>query len=122
MVICYFNIKCVTAAPFKTDPPLIINSDAMLTSAVAAELFKSVCRRPMQVIESDGDIHDLQKEEAERQEKVMPPTHFVFAGNQRRMSLKRNRAAALRKKPPAIYTRKGTIMKYPPGSITPLWA
>jgi hypothetical protein len=56
MAICYFNVERVTAAPFETDSPLVINSDAMLSSSIAAQLFKSIRRRDSQIIEIDGVV------------------------------------------------------------------
>lgn len=50
MVICYFNIERIAAAPLETDSPSIIDSDAVLTNAVAAKFFKSIRRRDSQVI------------------------------------------------------------------------
>jgi len=44
MVVCYFNVERITAAPFKTDSPLIINSDAVLSCSVAAEFFIGYAR------------------------------------------------------------------------------
>ena len=56
MVIRDLNIERVTVAPFETDSPLVINSDAVLPCTVAAQLLESVCRRDSQVIEVDGII------------------------------------------------------------------
>ena len=60
MVICDLNIERVTVAPFETDSPLVINSDAVLPHAVAAQLLESICRRDSQVIEVDGIVEHAQ--------------------------------------------------------------
>jgi len=56
MVIRDLDIERVTAEPLKTDSPLVIDSDAVLPSAIAAEFFKSICRWDTQVIEVDGIV------------------------------------------------------------------
>ena len=56
MVIRDLNIERVTVAPFETNSPLFINSDAVLPYTVAAQLLKSVCGRDSQVIEVDGIV------------------------------------------------------------------
>ncbi len=56
MVICYFNVKRITAVPFETDSPLVINSDAMLSCTIATEFFKSIRRWDSQVIDVDGIV------------------------------------------------------------------
>ena len=60
MVICYFNVKRITAAPFKTDSPLVIDSDAMLSCTITAKLFKSIRRWDSQVIEVNGIVDHTQ--------------------------------------------------------------
>ena len=59
MVIRHLNIERVTVAPFETDSPLVINSDAVLPYTVAAQLLEPVCRRDAQVIEVDGIVQYL---------------------------------------------------------------
>ena len=51
MVIRDFDVERVTAAPFETDSPLVIDSDAILTGTISLEFFKSVTRRSLQVLQ-----------------------------------------------------------------------
>jgi len=60
MVIRYFNVKRVTAAPFETDSPLVINSNAMLSYTITAKFFKSIRRGNSQVIEVNGIVDHTQ--------------------------------------------------------------
>lgn len=60
MAICDFNVKRVTALPFETDAPLIVNSDAVLSFAIAAKFFKSVCRWNTQVLQIDCIVDHAQ--------------------------------------------------------------
>jgi len=54
MVIRDLNVERITGAPFETDSPLVINSDAVLSDAITAQLLESICRRDSQVIEVDA--------------------------------------------------------------------
>ncbi len=60
MVICYFNVERVTATPFETDSPLVINSDAMLSCTITAKFFKSIRRWNSQVVEVNGVVDHTQ--------------------------------------------------------------
>ena len=57
MVIRDLNIKCITMFPFKTNSPLIVNSNAVLTFPVTAQFFKSICRRDSQIIDVNGVVN-----------------------------------------------------------------
>lgn len=52
MVINDFNIEGIAALPSKTNPPLLIDSDAVLTLPLAFQLFKVICRRDAQRFEN----------------------------------------------------------------------
>ncbi len=56
MVIRDLNVERITAFPLKANPPLIIDSNVILSFAVAAEFFESICRRYSQVIDVNGVI------------------------------------------------------------------
>lgn len=49
MVVHNFNVPGVIAALFKTDPPLVIDADAVLPKPITAQLFKAIGRRTAQV-------------------------------------------------------------------------
>lgn len=57
MMIRDLNVERITAAPLEADSLLVVNSDAVLSYAVAAEFFESICRRDSQVIEIDGVVN-----------------------------------------------------------------
>jgi len=56
MVIRYLDIKCITALPFKTDSPLIVNSNTILPFSVADQLFKAIRGRNPQVVDVEGVV------------------------------------------------------------------
>ena len=56
VVIDNLNIFCASARPAKTNAPLIVNTNAALTSTFAFEKFKAVARRHFQIIQSPGDF------------------------------------------------------------------
>ena len=41
---------CIPVLPFETDPPLIVNTDAMLTFSIPRQNFKSISRRNSKVL------------------------------------------------------------------------
>jgi hypothetical protein len=45
MVVDYFNFVCVATFPNKTDTPLVVYADAMLSFAVILQLFQSISWR-----------------------------------------------------------------------------
>ena len=51
MVIDDFDIKCMSFRPAKTDPPLIVDTDAVLALAIALQCFQPVSGRYEQVLE-----------------------------------------------------------------------
>ncbi|SUS07460.1 hypothetical protein DF3PB_440017 [uncultured Defluviicoccus sp.] len=54
VVIHDLNIDCIAIAPNETDPPLIVDADAVLTCAVSSQALQTVTRRRPQVIEGAG--------------------------------------------------------------------
>lgn len=50
----------MAAAPFKTDAPLVVNTDRILSCAVARQLLKAICRRNFQVVQRNGSFEDSQ--------------------------------------------------------------
>lgn len=59
MVIRYFYLIGVAVTPFKTNPPLVINPDAILAPAITFELLQSISWWHSQVLQALGGIeHD----------------------------------------------------------------
>jgi hypothetical protein len=54
MVIGYFNLVSVAIPPHKTQPPLVIDPDAVLPPSIARKGFKMVSWRNFQVFQSTG--------------------------------------------------------------------
>ena len=50
MVVNYFNFVGIALLPFKTDPPLIVYADAVLTGPIPIELLKAIARGDTQII------------------------------------------------------------------------
>jgi hypothetical protein len=51
VVIHDFDVPCLTFTPPETNPPLIINADAMLTASVTLQGFEAVAWRDLKVID-----------------------------------------------------------------------
>ena len=51
MIVCYFNVKCVTVFPVKADPPLIVDPYTILPLAIALQDFEPVARRNPEVFQ-----------------------------------------------------------------------
>jgi hypothetical protein len=51
VVIHDLDVPCLTYAPPETNPPLIINADAMLTASVTVQGFEAVAWRDLKVID-----------------------------------------------------------------------
>jgi hypothetical protein len=60
MKIHNFDLMGVTVAPHKTDPPLIIDADAVLTSTIAMEHFQPLAGRRTQVRQLDRGIEHVE--------------------------------------------------------------
>ena len=60
MVIHYFNLKCVALMPLETDPPLVIDTDAVLARTITAKYLESIGRWDTQVLQSDRTIQHAQ--------------------------------------------------------------
>lgn len=56
MIIDNFHIFGAGIGPPKTDPPLIIDADAVLARTLAAQRLKAIARRHSQIIESGRDF------------------------------------------------------------------
>jgi len=62
MVVGDFDIEWPIAIlwPFEADPPLLIDSNAELTFAIAAQRFKTIAGQQHQILSSHRDLEDVQ--------------------------------------------------------------
>ena len=60
MVINNFNLVGVPVQPHKTNSPLIVDANAVLTSAIAAQSFQSIARWDAQEIQRGRSVQLLQ--------------------------------------------------------------
>jgi hypothetical protein len=56
VVIDYLYVVCISLAPSKADAPLIVDPNAVLTSAVAPQPFQAVARRHAKIRQTHGRI------------------------------------------------------------------
>lgn len=56
MIVRYLDIVCISFKPAEADTPLVVDADAMLTSAIANEAFQPICRRDAQIVQAFRDI------------------------------------------------------------------
>jgi hypothetical protein len=56
VVINDFHIFCTCIRPPKTDPPLIVDTNAVLTGSIALECFKVIAGWHPEIIKSTGDL------------------------------------------------------------------
>ena len=60
MVIHNFHLMCIPVAPDETDPPLVIDPDAVLANAVAFQEFQPIARRRKQITQRPRPVQVLQ--------------------------------------------------------------
>ena len=51
MVVHDLDIPCRAFAPFEAYPPLIVDTDAVLSAPIAVQSFKAIARRNPQIVE-----------------------------------------------------------------------
>jgi hypothetical protein len=56
MIVSDFHVIRVTSAPDKAHAPLIVDTDAVLTAAVSAQLFKAISGRRAKILNDNGAI------------------------------------------------------------------
>ncbi len=54
MIVNDFNVPCVVTLPFKTNSPLVIYPNAVLSFAITVQRLQAICRRDAQIIQRDG--------------------------------------------------------------------
>ena len=60
MIIDNFDVVRIAMAPDKTDAPLLVDANAVLTCAVASERFQTVAGRHSQVLQCPSGMQHLQ--------------------------------------------------------------
>ena len=56
MIIYNFYVVCIAFLPFKTDPPLLVDTNAVLAGTVAFECLKPIAGRYLQIIQATGNL------------------------------------------------------------------
>jgi hypothetical protein len=57
MVIDDLDVVGITVAPTKADPPLIVNSNAVLSFSIARKAFKPIAGGSFEIIEAAGVVY-----------------------------------------------------------------
>lgn len=57
MIVDDLDVKGIAVLPTETDPPLVINTDAVLSGAIALELVEPIARWHAEVINRLGGVH-----------------------------------------------------------------
>jgi hypothetical protein len=65
MVVDDLDIVCVSRSPAETDPPLLVDADAVLAGAISLELLKAVARRNPEVVEDRRSIEHAELSESD---------------------------------------------------------
>jgi hypothetical protein len=58
VVVNYFNLGRARVGPFETDPPLVVDANAVLAGPVAFQLLQAVTRRNPKIVEIHGSVED----------------------------------------------------------------
>jgi hypothetical protein len=56
VIVYNLHVESVVILPFETDPPPLVNPDAVLPCPVSFELFQTICGWDTQIVERDGTI------------------------------------------------------------------
>lgn len=56
MVVDDFDVRCVTIAPPEANPPLVVDSDCVLSFTAAFQRFQPVSRWNPQILQSAGPV------------------------------------------------------------------
>ena len=64
MVVDDLDIVCVSGSPAETDPPLLVDSDAVLAGATSFEFLEAVARRDPEVVEDARSIEHAELSES----------------------------------------------------------
>ena len=58
VVVNDFDFVRIAIPPFKTNPPLIVNPNAVLSLAITSQLFQSIARRSTQIDETFRGVEE----------------------------------------------------------------
>ncbi len=58
MVVYHFHVVCVAADPAKTDPPPVIDAEAVSALSVTLQFLQAITRRNAQILKSLSGIKD----------------------------------------------------------------
>lgn len=75
MVVDDLDLGCTRGGPPETDPVLVIDSDGVLTGAIAAQRFQTIARRHSKLFQrerriQDGELIESPLHQARRQERA----------------------------------------------------
>lgn len=59
MIVHYLDVVGISTLPFKTDAPLIVNADTVLSLSVARQFFEAIRRRYVQILQDLGSVQNL---------------------------------------------------------------
>lgn len=57
MIINNLDLEGIAVSPPKTDPPLVIDANTVLTGAIALELLQAIAGRDAEIVELLGGVH-----------------------------------------------------------------
>jgi hypothetical protein len=60
VVVDDFDLVRIVLSPNKANPPLVVDSNRVLTTPITLQRFETVCRRYAQVIEAPRIVQDAQ--------------------------------------------------------------
>ena len=73
MIVHDLNILGSAIVPAETDPPLIIDPDAVLPRAIASKSFKAIARRHTEIVERIRRMHHQQLSKRDTLNDAEPP-------------------------------------------------
>lgn len=56
MIVDYLHVVCVPLLPTKTDSPLVVDANAVLSGTITCQLLKAIAKGHAQVVERSGRI------------------------------------------------------------------
>lgn len=107
MIIHYLHVVSVSAFPFKTNPPLVIYADAVLTGSDALEHFKHIPRRDPQIIETSSPVQIQEFTPCLSLKRLEPQNQFIMKQSFHIFVFKGFYHYVLRNIPDAIKVGKG---------------
>ena len=65
MVVNNLNVMCIGLFPHKTDTPLVVDSDAVLSFSFPGECFKAIARRNSKIFNTSASVDHAQFPESD---------------------------------------------------------